>query len=133
MKLKLNQESPEQVIAKNILSFFDVQEYKTITQFALQDIDLSDDVSASKTNIDLENYPYMVQPLGRLAIEENKRKEIVIAFPEQMGKTLLETCCLLYNITYNSLQAITVYPSMDLSVETGMTKIIHQPRGRHGH
>ena len=91
MKLKLNQESPEQVIAKNILSFFDVQEYKTITQFALQDIDLSDDVSASKTNIDLENYPYMVQPLGRLAIEENKRKEIVIAFPEQMGKTLLET------------------------------------------
>ena len=60
MKLKLNQESPEQVIAKNILSFFDVQEYKTITQFALQDIDLSDDVSASKTNIDLENYPYMV-------------------------------------------------------------------------
>lgn len=123
-QLKLNQKSAQQILADDILSFFDIQEYKTITQFALQDIDLSDDVSASKTSIDLQNYPYMVQPLSKLAIEEGKRKEICIAFPQQCGKTLLQTCCLLYNITYNSLQAITVYPSMDLSVETGMTKII---------
>jgi len=43
-----------------MLDYFDIQEYKDIISFALEDIDLSDDVSSEKDRIDLENYPYLV-------------------------------------------------------------------------
>jgi hypothetical protein len=43
-----------------MLSFFNVQDYKDILQFAVEDVNLSDDVSADKNNIDLVNYPYLV-------------------------------------------------------------------------
>jgi hypothetical protein len=49
-------------------------------------------------------------------IEQSKRKEVVISFPEQMGKTLIEMVALLYNTVYNELQAIICYPSIELAV-----------------
>jgi len=36
-----------------MLDYFDIQEYKDIISFALEDIDLSDDVSSEKDRIDL--------------------------------------------------------------------------------
>ena len=55
----LNSDNVSNLIA-GIQSFFSVQEYKNIIDFALQDVDLSDDVSSAKSKIDLENYPYLV-------------------------------------------------------------------------
>ena len=120
----LNNDNVSNLIA-GIQSFFAVQEYKNIIDFALQDVDLSDDVSSAKSKIDLENYPYLVQPLQNLAIEKGKRKQVVIAFPEQMGKSLLMMLSVLYNVTYSGqIQALITFPSIDLAVETAGTKFI---------
>jgi len=49
-----------EILTDSIADYFSIQEYKPIIDFALQDIDLSDDVSAPHTRIDLEHYPYLV-------------------------------------------------------------------------
>ena len=48
------------LLTEGIGDFFSVQEYKDILRFALEDIDLSDDVSADRARVDLEHAPYMV-------------------------------------------------------------------------
>ena len=112
-------------LVNGIQSFFAVQEYKNIIDFTLQDVDLSDDVSSAKNKVDLDNYPYLVQPLQGLAIEKGKRKQVVIAFPQQMGKSLLMMLSVLYNVTYSGqLQALIAFPSIDLAVQTSQTKFI---------
>ena len=121
--MKLNNDSAE-LLSASMLDFFAIQEYKDILQFATQDIDLSDDVSAEKSKIDLENYPYMVQPLSRCTIEDGVRKEVCIAFPQQMGKTMIEMVAILHGTVYNSLQSIICYPSLQLAVETSTVKFI---------
>ena len=121
--MKLNNDSAE-LLSASMLEFFAIQEYKDILQFAVQDIDLSEDVSADRGRIDLENFPYMVQPLSRCAIEDEIRKEVCIAFPEQMGKTMIEMVALLHGASFNSLQAIICYPSLQLAVETSTVKFI---------
>ena len=122
--MKLIKQNNEQLLSDKMISFFNIQDYKDILQFALQDVNLSDDVSADKNNIDLVNYPYLVQPLSQCAIEDNVRKEVVIAFPQQMGKTTIEMIALLYNSVYNTMQAIITYPSLELAVQTSTVKFI---------
>lgn len=107
-----------------MVNFFNVQQYKDILQFAVEDVDLSDDVSADKSKIDLVNYPYLVQPLSKCVIEDGIRKEVVIAFPQQLGKTTIEMIALLYNTVYNTMQSVICYPSIDLAVETSTVKFI---------
>ena len=41
-----------------------------------------------------------------------------------MGKSLLMMIACLYNVTYNELQALITFPSLDLAVETSNTKFI---------
>lgn len=113
-----------EILTDSIADYFSIQEYKPIIDFALQDIDLSDDVSAPHSRIDLQHYPYLIQPLSQCAIEKGKRKEVVLALPEQMGKTTLELIAILYNCVYNSLQCIIAYPSLQLAVETSTVKFI---------
>ena len=122
--MKLNNLNSVDTLSASMLDFFAVQEYKDILQFAVQDVDLSDDVSAEKNKIDLVNYPYMVEPLSRCMIENGIRKEICLAFPEQMGKTMMEMVAILHGATYNTLQAIICYPSLQLAVETSTVKFI---------
>lgn len=93
--------------------------------FVKEDVDLSDDLSADRNKVDLSFSPYLIQPLKSSVIEPNKRKQVVIAFPEQMGKTLIQMCSILYNSTYqNNLQTLVIYPSQELAVETSNTKFI---------
>ena len=122
--MKLKKENSVDILSSSMLDFFAIQEYKDILQFAVQDIDLSDDVSADRGRIDLDNFAYMVQPLSRCAIEDGIRKEVCIAFPEQMGKTMIEMVALLHGASYNSLQAIICYPSLELAVQTSTVKFI---------
>ena len=122
--MKLIKLNNEQLLSDKILSFFNVQDYKDILQFAVEDVNLSDDVSADKNNIDLVNYPYLVQPLSQCAIQDNIRKEVVISFPQQMGKTTIQMIALLYNSVYNTMQAIITYPSLELAVQTSTVKFI---------
>lgn len=121
--MKLNNDNTS-LLSESMIEFFNVQQYKDILQFAVEDVDLSDDVSSDKSRVDLQNYPYLVQPLSRCAIEDNIRKQVIISFPQQMGKTMIEMIALLYNTVYNSLQAIICYPSLDLAVETSTVKFI---------
>ena len=122
--MKLQKENAIDYLANSITNYFDLKEYKDIVQFALQDIDLSGDISSPKDKVDLDNYPYLVQPLKTLVIDEGIRRQVCIAFPQQMGKSMLQVICLLYNLAYNSLQCILVYPSIQLAVETANTKLV---------
>ena len=123
MTKPLKQTSTETLV-EGMASFFEIQEYKDIIEFALNDVDLSDDISSAKDRIDLENYQYLVEPLKSCMIEDGVRKEVVLSFPEQMSKTTVEMIAILWNCCYNSLQCIIVYPSIDLAVETSNTKFI---------
>lgn len=122
--MKLKKQNNVELLSDSMVQFFNIQDYKDILQFALQDVDLSDDVSASKSKVDLQNYPYLVQPLSNCSIEYGIRKQICVAFPQQMGKTMLQMIAILYNTVYNNLQAIICYPSLDLAVETSTVKFI---------
>lgn len=122
--MKLQKENAIDYLANSITNYFDLKEYKDIVQFALQDIDLSVDISSPKDKVDLDNYPYLVQPLKTLVIDDGIRRQVCIAFPQQMGKSMLQVICLLYNLAYNSLQCILVYPSIQLAVETANTKLV---------
>lgn len=112
-------------LTQNIKDFFKVNSYKPILDFVVEDIDLSDDVSSDKNRVDLKFSPHLIQPLQSAVIEQNKRKQVVVAFPEQMGKTLMQMCSILYNTTYQpNLQTLIIYPSQELSVQTSQTKFI---------
>lgn len=115
---------PERRLAELFRDALGAREYKDILTFALEDVDLSGDVSAAKARLDLENSPYMVEPLSASTIEPGIRKEVVIAFPEQMGKTTIEMVAILYNVVYNTLQCIVAYPSQELAIETSNVKFI---------
>lgn len=122
--MKKLQQNNIDLLSQGITSFFDIMPYKDIIDFALNDIDLSDDVSSDKNKVDLQNYVYLIDPLKSCAIESNIRKEVVISFPEQMGKTMIEMIALLYNAVYNNLQGLICYPSLELAVETSNVKFI---------
>lgn len=117
-------QSNTEILSCMMQDFFSIQEWKNIIQFAVEDIDLSGDVSADRPRIDLDFAPYLVEPMSCCTIEQSKRKEVVISFPEQMGKTLIEMVALLYNTVYNELQAIICYPSIELAVQTSTVKFI---------
>ena len=55
--MKLKKQNNEQLLSQKIINFFNVQDYKDILQFAVEDVDLSDDVSSDKNRVDLDNYP----------------------------------------------------------------------------
>lgn len=124
MKMKTLTKNNVELLSESIRGFFDIKEYKNIIQFALEDIDLSDDVSAANNKLNFDKYPYLLEPLNQCTIEKGKRKEVVFAAPEQMGKTTLELCTILYNCVYNQLQALAIMPTVELSVQTSNTKFI---------
>ena len=112
-------------LIQNIKQFYNINTYKSMLEFVKEDVDLSDDLSSDKNKVDLSFSPHLIDPLKSAVIEPNKRKQVVIAFPEQMGKTLIEMCSILYNSTYqNNLQTLVIYPSQELAVETSQTKFI---------
>lgn len=120
-KLKKNN---TQILADGIKNFFEIKPYKNIIDFALTEVDLSDDVSSDKNKIDLQNYNYLVEPLTHCELTKNVRKEVVINFPQQFGKTLIQNVTLLHSISYNELQSIVVYPSQELAIQTNLTKFV---------
>ena len=122
--MKLRKQNNTELLRQSMEQFFSIQEYKSIIDFALQDIDLSDDVSADRNRIDLDNYPYLVQPLKSCVIQKGIRKEVVVVMPEQMGKTTIELVATLYNTVYNTLQIIFCYPSLQLAVQTSTVKFL---------
>lgn len=111
-------------LAAGMSSFWEISEYKGIIDFALSDIDLSDDVSAPRARVDLEHYPYLADVLRSCVIEDGVRREVVFSCPEQMGKTMVEMIAILYNCCYNALQCIVTYPSEDLAAETSGMKFL---------
>lgn len=115
---------PEKRLSELIRDALGAREYKDIISFATTEVDLSGDVSSDRSRLDLDSYPYMIAPLKAATIEKGLRKEVVLAFPEQMGKTTIEMVAILYNVVYNSLQCIVAYPSQELAAETSNVKFI---------
>lgn len=122
--MKLNDTNAIDELADNILDYFNIQDYKDIITFALEDIDMSDDISASKSRIDLDHYPYLVQPLRNATIQHGIRKQIVCCFFDQAGKSTIEYIATLYAACYNTLQAIILYPSLDLAMQMNQVRFI---------
>ena len=117
--------NPIDEMCGNILKYYSINEYKSIREFAENDIDLSGDVSSEKSHIDLNFTPYLIEPLSFSVIEPGVRKVVTFSAPEQMGKTTLEIVAILYNVTYQKkIQAIVAYPSLDLAIETSHTKFV---------
>lgn len=115
-------------IVENIKNTLQAQEYKDILQFAVEDVDLSGDVSAPKSRVDLDNAPHLIEPL-QASILSAGRKEIAFCAPEQCGKSLLLNISLLHSCCYNRLQCLVLYPSLELAVETARTKFLPLFRG----
>ena len=113
-----------QTLCEGMAAFWEIQEYKDILDFVAEDVDLSDDVSAPKDKVDLVHAPHLVEPLKACTIDEGVRKTVVCAWIDQSGKSLLEQLAILYNLCYNSLQSLLVFPSLDLAVESTQTKLI---------
>lgn len=122
--MKLNEQNAIDSLSDNILSYFSIQDYKDIIQFVTEDVDLSDDISSQSDKINLNKYPYMVAPLKKCVIEKDKRKEVVVCWPEQFGKSTLEYLSILYNCCYNTLQSILLYPSQELAAQMNMVKFV---------
>ena len=122
--MKQLQKKNYELLSQGIRDFFSIREYKDILQFTLQDVDLSDDVSSEHNKVDLDNHKYMLEPLSKCFIDRGIRKEVVIAWPEQLGKSLVQMITLLHSISYNQLQSIVLYPSQELSEETALTKFV---------
>lgn len=123
MTKPLKQTSTETLV-EGMADFFDIMEWKDIISFVNEDVDLSGDVSASKDKVDFVHAPHLVEPLRACTIEEGVRKQVVCAWIDQSGKSLLEQLSILYNLCYNSLQSLLVFPSLDLAVESTQTKLI---------
>ena len=58
--MKKIKQSNTELLSCMMQDFFAIQEWKNILQFAVEDIDLSGDVSADKPRIDLAFAPYLV-------------------------------------------------------------------------
>ena len=72
--MKKIKQSNTELLSSMIEDFFAIQEWKNILQFAVEDIDLSGDVSADRPRIDLDFAPYLVEPMSCCTIEQGKRK-----------------------------------------------------------
>ncbi|MBR2509578.1 MAG: phage terminase large subunit family protein [Lentisphaeria bacterium] len=92
-----------------------------IVDWASKNIDLSGDISSQGSRIDFARSPFLIEPLRAWNFDGIK-KEVVVAAPEQMGKTLLEVVGVIYNITFTPCQIMVVYPSDEAAKEINITR-----------
>lgn len=122
--MRLSKKNCVETLSKNFDDFFVIKEFKEIEDFVITDINLSADVSAAKEHVDLINYPYLKQPLLNCVLEDGKRKQICLCLPQQMGKSMIGYCSLIYNAVYNQVQILAIYPSVELAEQMNATKFL---------
>ena len=116
-------------ITEHIRRYFSLMPYQDIISWAEKNIDFSDDVSAERSKLDFNLYPYQKPILKQWQNEGKKIKTIVVVAPEQTGKTNMFVIGGLYNMVYNPSQSLIVYPNDQLAIATNQTKFL--PLMRH--
>lgn len=86
-------------LTDEIKKYFSISPYMGIVEWAEKYINFSDDVSAQRTVLDFDTYPYQVEILK--AFEDLVHiKEVVVCAPEQCGKSLIEIIAMLWWMKY---------------------------------
>lgn len=106
----------------HIRTYFEIVPYKDIIKWCEQNIDFSEQVSAQRNKLDFELYPYQIPILKEWQMKQDVIKTIVVVAPEQIGKTNMFVCGLLYNMIYSPCQSMIVYPNDKDAADTNKIK-----------
>lgn len=116
-------------LPQHIRNYFNIVPYQDIVSWCEKNIDFSQQISAERNKLDFAAYPYQIPILKQWENEKKVIKTITVVAPEQVGKTNIFVCGILYNMQYNPCQSLIVYPSDNLAIETNQTKLL--PLMRH--
>lgn len=110
-------------LIEHIRKYFSVRPFKPIIEWAQENIDFSQQISAERNRLDFDSYPYQKDILKEWEMKPGVIKTIVVVAPEQTGKTNIFVCGILYNMQYSPCQSMIVYPSDELAAATNKTKL----------
>ena len=103
--------------------------YQPIISWCQKHINFSDDISAERNKLDFDQYPYQLPILQQWEMKKGIIKTITVVAVEQIGKTNLMVCGLLYNMLFAPCQSLIVYQSDQKASQTNQTKML--PLMRH--
>lgn len=110
-----------ETLKSGMQNFFRLPVREDIIEWTKKNIDLSGDISSQESRIDFDRSPFLVEPLRAWQFNGIK-KEVVVAAPEQMGKTLIEVVGVLYSMEFTPCQMMVVYPSDEAAKEINLTR-----------
>lgn len=116
-------------LVQHMQKYLTVSAYKDIISWCEQNIDFSQEVSAQRNKLDFDLYPYQVPILKEWQMEKDVIKTIVVVAPEQVGKTNMFVCGIMYNFIFSPCQSMVVYQSDQDAVDANQTKLL--PLMRH--
>lgn len=111
-------------LIQNIRRYFSIMPYQPIIPWCEKNIDFSDDVSAERNKLDFDLYPYQIPILQHWENKQKTIKTITVVAPEQVGKTAMFVCGLLWNMVFNPCQSLIVYPNDQQAIGTNQTKFL---------
>lgn len=116
--------NPESIFVSAVRDFLTLMPRKNIIDWAEDNIDFSDDISAERKKLDMSLSPFLVDPL-KCWEYSGRIREVVVCAPEQTGKTMIERIGVLYCMMFKPSSMMCVYPSDDLAQD--VNKIGYEP------
>lgn len=104
-----------------IASFGEILPFECPVDWAVKNIDFSEDVSAERQRFDPALSPHLIEPLNAWDFS-GKIKEVTVIGIEQHGKTLLEVIGALWSMVYIPSSMMCVYPSDELALDINTGK-----------
>ena len=121
-----NQMMNQEIFELARLSFAAVipRAYMKPADWAAKNIVFSQAKDPIKGHLNLAFSPYIVDPLNSFELKEGQgQKEITIVAPEQMGKTMIWICGLLWFMEYNPGLSLIYYTSDDKAEKVNAEKV----------
>ena len=113
--------NPETIFINTVREFLQLVPRVGIREWAEENIDFTDDISAERKRVDFSLSPFLVEPLEAWEYSGHIR-EVAVCGIEQHGKTMLEEFGVLYCMTFKPSSMLCVYPSDDLAADVNKTK-----------
>lgn len=110
-------------LSSEIREFLKISPHIDIVSWAEANIDLSGDVSAERSRLDLSLSPFLIDPL-RAWDFHGRRREVTVCAIEQHGKTLLEVIGVLYSFLFQPSSVLCVYPSDEAAEQINESKYL---------
>lgn len=104
-----------------IARFCDITPFERPVDWAVRNIDFSEDVSAERQRFDPALTPHLIEPLNAWDFT-GQIKEVTVIGIEQHGKTLLEVIGALWSMVYLPSSMMCVYPSDELALDVNAGK-----------